>query len=305
MIIAFIGDNGYAREQAAKEFISGFVNQYGDVAADRFIGDTLELNQLNDAVSTLPFLSPRRLVVVRDLGGNKVLAETIESTIANMAGTTDLVIVESQMDSRTKYFTTLNKIAEVREFTHLEGDALIKWIVTQAKILGGQIDYDIARELVERIGTNHQLIVNELQKLILYQQQITTATVKLLTSYAPQSSIFAMLDAAFAGDIARALKLYGEQRVQGMEPQAILGMIVWQLHALSLVKAAGNMPIQEMTNKSKLNPFVIRKNLNTAKRVSEKKLVSLFEQAINIDKKIKTTQINSDDAVQALIVAFA
>jgi DNA polymerase III delta subunit len=114
-----------------------------------------------------------------------------------------------------------------------------------------------------------------------------------------------MLDAAFAGNVSKALKLYKEQRIQGMEPQAILGMITWQLSILCIVKTAGSMPVQEIADQAKISPFVIRKNQTNAKRVSEQRLVALLDKAINVDVQIKTTGVKPDDAVQSLIMAFA
>ena len=305
MIVAFVGDNGQAREQAAKEFVAGFAGVHGTMAIDRLDGETLEMVQLIDAISTLPFLSQRRLVVLRNLSLNKTLTDNLAHITDNTADTTDLVIIENHIDGRSKYLSNLKNLADVREFEHLEGDALIKWIVEQTMLLGGQITFETAQALVDRVGTNHQLLANELQKLILYNPKISTLSIQLLTTYNPQSSIFTMLDAAFAGNMSEALKLYTEQRAQGMEPQAILGMITWQLSALAIVKTAGSISVQEIAENSKLSPFVVRKNLVTARRITEKKLVNLFERAIKIDKQMKTTTINPDDAVQSLILAFA
>ena len=305
MILAFVGDNGHAREQAAAEFIAGFTGVHGAMAVDKFAGEELELGALNDAISTVPFLSPRRLVIVRDISANKDLVEQLETIAEAVADTTDMVIVEGHVDGRSKYLTNLKKIAEVREFHHLEGDDLVGWIIEQAKLLGGSIARPTAQQLIDRVGTNQQLIANELAKLVLYQPEITQETIVELTAYTPQSSIFAMLDAAFAGNPAEALKLYSEQRTQGMEPQAILGMVTWQLHALTLVKAGGSMSANDIASRAKLSPFVVRKNQTNARRVSDQKLIQLLEQAIMTDKMIKSSRVNTDDAVQSLILSFA
>jgi DNA polymerase-3 subunit delta len=304
MIIAFVGDNSHAREQAAREFIDSFSSVYGATAIDRFDGETLDDAQLKDAISTLPFLSPRRLVLVRDLSANKSLADKLETIVDELADTTDLVIIENRVDHRGKYLNILKKLADFREFEHLEGEQLINWLIDQTFMLGGKITAITAQSLVDRVGTNHQLLINELSKLVLYQPEITALTIQLLTSYSPQSSIFAMLDAAFAGDVSMALKLYNEQRAQGMQPQAILGMIAWQLHALSVVKAAGQMSQKEIAERSRLSPFVIRKNMPNTRRISEHQLLSLLDQAIQTDKRLKTTSVNPDDALQALIMSF-
>lgn len=305
MTIAFIGDNAFAREQAAREYILGFTNVHGSMAVDKFVGEDTDFATLNDAVSTVPFLSPRRLVVVRDFGTNKLLADKLETLVTAVADSTDFVIIESHIDGRSKYLTNLKKLAEVRQFTHLEVDALVAWVVEQTNKLGGSIDRMVAQKLVDRVGQNQQLIANELQKLVLYNPQITEQSINELTSYNPQSSIFAMLDAAFSGKPAEALRLYQEQRDQGMEPQAILGMITWQLHVLTVIKAAGNMSAQDIAARSKLSPFLVRKNQTNAKRISVAKLIKILEQAIKTDLAMKSIAIDADEAVQTLIFSFA
>ena len=305
MILAFIGDNGHAREQAAREFIDGFIGVHGTVAVDKFNGDELDSATLSDAISSIPFLSERRLVVVRDLSVNKQLAEQIDTIAPVVADEVDFIIIEGHVDGRSKYLSSLKNVAEVREFTHLEGDELVGWLVSQAATAGGSLSPKVAAVLIDRVGTNQQLLANELNKLLLFNPNITIDSVTELTAYMPQSSIFAMLDAAFSGRIADALQLYNEQRVQGMEPQAILAMVVWQLHALTLVKAGHNLSVADIASQAKMSPFVVRKNQTNARRLSDHKLVQLLEQAIKTDRLLKTSRVNSDDAIQTLLTAFA
>jgi DNA polymerase III delta subunit len=154
------------------------------------------------------------------------------------------------------------------------------------------------------VGTNHQLLVNELAKLVLFKGHIDSNSINLLTSHTPQSSVFAMLDSAFNNQTAKALKLYDEQRSQGMEPQAILGMIAWQLNVLAVVKAANGLDAQQIAGESKINPFVVRKVLNIAKYISTKKLITMLDDSLEADRKIKTTNANPDDVIQTLIITF-
>jgi DNA polymerase-3 subunit delta len=304
MIVAFVGDNAPAREKAAKEYIAGFVNVHGSAAIDRFIGEDLDQATFNSAISTVPFLSPKRMVVVRGLSANKQLTENFESLSEKVADTTDLVIIEDHLDSRSRFLKTLNQVADIRQFSNLEGDDLIDWVIKYTKSLGGEITQSSARALIDRVGTNHQLLANELEKLVLYSPKITVEAIKELTVYSPKSSVFAMLDAALTGDISTSLKLYGEQRAQGMEPQAILGMITWQLHTLALVKSAGNLSAKDIVSATKLNPFVVRKNQAKLNKMPQSKLIKLFEQAIEVDGKIKSLSIDPDTAVQTLIMSF-
>ena len=305
MIISFIGDNSFAREKAAREFTDGFVGAHGTHSVDRFIATDIELDTLSGAVTTTPFLSQRRLIIVRDISANKIIAEHFEDILQQTADTSDLVIIESRIDGRSKYLQILRKMTDCREFSQLDTAELSSWIVAQTKQLGGSISQRDAQYLVERVGNNQQLVSQEIDKLTLYSPNITKETIDKLTEYMPQSSIFAMLEAAFAGDIKTALNLYKEQREQGMEPQAILGMIAWQLHILALVKTGQDKDPSEIASAAKLNPFVVRKSLAVTRRLSFADLSNLLELATTTDYKLKTSKMNADSAVSALLVACA
>ncbi len=69
-----------------------------------------------------------------------------------------------------------------------------------------------AKYLVMRVGANQQTLSNELAKLLSYDKAITRQTIDLLTEQTPQSTIFELLDAAFAGNSKKAMELYAEQR---------------------------------------------------------------------------------------------
>jgi DNA polymerase-3 subunit delta len=302
MIIAFIGDNAYAREKAAKEFVDGFIGAHGSHSVDRFIANDTELNTLSGAVTTTPFLSQRRLIIVRDISANKVIADHFEDILQQTADTSDLIIIESRIDGRSKYLQILRKMTDCREFSQLDLTELSEWIVAQVKYQGGTINSRDAQYLVERVGNNQQLVSQEINKLLLYNLSITRETIDKLTEYTPQSSIFAMLESAFAGDIKSAMALYREQRVQGMEPQAVLGMIAWQLHILALVKTGQDKDPAEIASAAKLNPFVVRKSLAVTRRLSFTDLSNLLQLATTTDYKLKTSKMNADSAVSALLL---
>ena len=48
MITVFVGDNGPAREQAAKEYVGSFAGVHGHTAINRFNGDSTNLNELKE-----------------------------------------------------------------------------------------------------------------------------------------------------------------------------------------------------------------------------------------------------------------
>lgn len=306
MTYLFYGENVQERDRAIKQLLQEFVAVNGDMAVDSIDADTAELTDIIDAVTTVPFLSPKRLVVVRYLSANSEVTARIEDVLDRTADSTDVLFVESRLDARSVYTKTLKKrITTITHFESIEGPALVGWVVQEATVIGATISQAVAQQLIDRVGHNQQLLHNELQKLSLISPTITAQLVNSMTHYSPASSVFAMLEAVLKGNIQSASTLYHEQRIQGMEPQAVLGMIAWQLHILAIIVAAQGLSAEEIAKKAKLNPFVVRKNLGIAQRLTKQKVVSLFDAAIESDLRIKTGKSKPDPEIHVLLLRIA
>jgi DNA polymerase-3 subunit delta len=161
-----------------------------------------------------------------------------------------------------------------------------------------------ARFLAERVGANQQSLVHELEKLLLYEPNITRASIELLTEATPQSTVFQLLEAAFAGNKKRALELYAEQRVQKVEPQQIIAMLAWQLHIVALAKTAGQRTPDTAAKEAKVSPFVFKKSAAIARRLSLTELKKLIADLLKIDWRLKRESIDADEAVQNYLLAL-
>lgn len=306
MIYLYYGENTQERDAAVKETLQAFIAVNGDMAVDVIETEDAEVATIVDAITTVPFLAPKRLVIIRYLSASKELSAELDTFLDRVADTTDILFIEARLDARSIYTKTLKKRAnEVKHFESVEGPLLQDWLVHEAEKQGGKISRATAQLLLDRVGTNQQLLHNEIKKLLLVNSTITNELVLEMSHISPHSSIFAMLDAIMQGTIRDASKLYYEQRVQGMEPQAILGMIAWQLHILAIVVAAKDKPVDSIASKAKLNPFVVRKNLTIAKYVSKQQMVALLDAAILSDIRIKTGKSKADQEIHLLLLQLA
>lgn len=304
MIITLAGPNAYLRHRRLNELVNKFVNAHGELALERIDADEAGLSTVLDAVSAVPFLANRKMVVVRDLSKNKPAAEAIEQIISSNADSTDLIIYETITDKRTAYYKTLKSKTQLEEFTQMDNLELAKWLVSEAKKLGGELSFADANFLVERVGANHQLLASELQKLSVYEPKISRANIELLTDPTPQSRIFELLAAAFAGRKARALELYEDQRSQKVEPQRILAMIGWQLRLIALAKHAGERKTAQIAKDSGTSPYPIDQAKGLAGKISEARLREMTAGALDIDIRGKTTSLDMDEALKNYIVTL-
>ena len=301
MIRTLTGANDYARTEALQGLVAAFLAGRAGVtemAVERLDGETATMDQLQAALHNLSFLTPHRLVIIREPSKQKAFTEQLETILQRIPETTDVILVEPKLDKRLSYYKQLKKLTDFQTFEPLDAKNIVPWIVAYAKKRGGAITANDAHYLTERVGIDQMQLKNELDKLLLAGSGITRQTIDQLTERIPQSTIFALLDAAFAGKLEHAQELYDEQRSLQVEPQAILAMLAWQMHLLALVKTAGDRSSDDIAKQAKLNPFVARKTQNLVRRLSLSQIKRLIHELVLLDVKLKTTATNADEALR-------
>lgn len=305
MIVTLTGPNDFLRKAELKKLVGDFVAEHTDMAVERLDGEEYDAARMRESVSALPFLTSRKLVVLYEPGKQKAFAENIEAILQGAAETTDLIIVEPKLDKRLAYYKTLKKATDFREFGDLDAAGLARWAEDYVKTLGASLSAGDARLLIDRVGPNQQLLRQELDKLAAYDPKITKATVELLTEPTPQSTVFELLDAAFAGNTKRAMALYREQRALKVEPQAIIAMLAWQLHVLALVKTAAKKSVDDIASGARLNPFVVRKSQGLAHGLSLERLKTMIQELLDLDLTLKTVTLDADEALQLYLLKLS
>jgi DNA polymerase III delta subunit len=304
MIISIVGPNTFLLQQELKKLVKDFVDKHGDLALERLDGEEVSFEKLTAVLQSLPFLSAKKLVIIRSPSANKEFSEQLETLLPTIPETNDIVLVELRPDKRTVFYKTLKKHTDFHEFNELREQEMPKWLVEQASIQGATLKMGDAAYLVQRVGANQNLLSNELKKLLIYNPDITRATIDLLTEPTPASTIFELLDAAFAGDTKRALALYEEQRALKVEPQQIMAMLAWQLHILAVIKTAGERSVDDIAKEAKLNPYVVRKSAGIAKKLTYSDVKKLVERALKLDIRLKSESIDANDALQHFLLTI-
>lgn len=303
-VTTLTGENSFMLQQELRRIVDEFVAEHSDMALEQIDGEEAEFDRIREALQSLPFLASKKLVVLRTPGANKQFTESAEALLTELSDSTDVLIVEPKPDKRTAYYKFLKKHTELTDYPELDVPQLAKWLVQTAKEQGANLSLSDATYLVERVGANQQLLSNELAKLLQYDTNITRATIDLLTERTPQSTIFELLDAALAGHSKRALELYHEQRSMKVEPQQILALLGWQLHILAIVKTAGERDPSDIAKDAKLNPFVVRKSQGIVRRMTLSELKELIHNVLTLDIRLKSANIDADEALQNLILTL-
>lgn len=305
MIKAFAGTNFYLIKSYADKLRNDYTAQNGGMSVEEIDCEEVELGMLVNALHSTPLFSDKKLIITKGIARNKKLSGEIEEIFAAAKTGNDLVVIENDIDKRGVYYKFIKKNAEFVECSEPDEDKLAEWLGDEAKDLGANLSRQHARRLINRIGLNQQLLSNELKKLADYDKNITAESIEQLTSEKPQSSVFNLLDAAFAGNSKLALKLYEEQKTQGSQPQSIFGMIIWQANIIATVAAGASMSPSELSETTGIKPFSITKAGAVYKKLGRKGVSDLLDKLVSADKQMKTNSTDPDEVLKNLLVTIS
>ncbi|MEM7031836.1 MAG: DNA polymerase III subunit delta [Chloroflexota bacterium] len=282
-------------------------------------GKTLALNDLIHHANALPFLAPKRLVIVTNyllrLGGSgnaKGDVETMEKlaqVLDNLPETTNLVFLEDA--ELKKRHPILQKVLQVDKSVHAflgpTGQQVPAWIEKRVGEKEGKIERPAVMALANVVGEDLRRLDNEVEKLLLYvngERAINLADVELLCPYTADSETFAMANAIGRGNIHEAQNQLHKRLEEGQTPLGIMAGIVSQFRGLLEVKSMANQgltPAKIAEVKGWRSDYAVKVRLREAGQFSHAQLIQIFNILRDADLAIKTGRIDQTLQLDTLI----
>lgn len=311
-------------EFTQSETLADLKSQMGDPAmvelnTSHFEGRTVTLGELMHACNTLPFLASKRLVIVDGLiehssnKGRENDRKTLLEYLPTLPPTTRLVLIEKKTLSAKNPFIKLAETSPIgfsKTFQTPKGSSLEQWISKRVQAHGGTIHPFAAALLASDIGDDLRLLEMEIAKLLAYvkySRPIETKDVELLTPYAAQANIFALVDAIGQRQGQKAATLLHSRLEAGNEPLYLLAMIIRQVRLLVQVKEKLGQQYRpdEIARDIKIHPYVASKLSQQALNFTLPQLEATHRQLLDIDIAIKTGRIDPAAALDLLVAESA
>lgn len=280
-----------------KKHVDSFVRDNGEMGVERFDAEEKEAAEIISSFSSTSLFAPKKLVIIKGIAKNQELAEKIEELITKANEDAELIIIEPKLDKRGKLYTKLKKETILTEFQEVHPGSLSAWVVKETIARGGRINNSTAKRLVDKAGSNQELLSSEIDKLLIYNPEITEQSVDLLVEANPHSKTFELVDAVFKRDLRRVERLYEEQRALKVDPNQIIGLIAWQLHLLAAVKVAAGRSQLEISKDLGVRPEAVASSMRLANGITMSELMDMIERLLKIDYKIKQQAVDKDDAL--------
>lgn len=246
------------------------------------------------AANTLPFVSPRRLVLVRNIdqmpaAEHPLLVAYVESP----SPTTCLVLEGAGLAKNTRLFKALEAAGAVAEYAAPQRRELASWVAKAVSEKGKRIERDAAEALVNATGGELRRMDAEADKLVAYvgdRDVIEAADVEaVVTTGAP--SIWRFLDALAARDAAAALTAARSLLLSGEAPLMLLAAAVRRIRQLISAKALLERGgISDVSRELGLKDWQARRAAHEASRFHETELAAALRSAACAEQDMKTSR---------------
>jgi DNA polymerase-3 subunit delta len=329
MIYLFLDCNEYLLTQRIRELKAAVGDaELADLNITEWEGGAANANEILGQASMMPFLTMRRLIVLRgylsNLEKRMSLSKSTESAahleaahflggLADVTDTCDLVLIENSLDKRRAIWKGFRirqqdgerevrglqalvaaKTIVQEELATPDAKSLPSWIQQRARALKITVEPRAVQLLASFVGGNLRQVDNELDKLSLYagQRSITEEDVKLMVSDASEALIWNLTDALSQRNPNKAMHALHDLRRGDAHPIYLLTMIARQYRVILKVKEA--MRLHPGANEYDLakvvreSAYPVKKAMQLAGSYSFAELVELMDRFVVADNAMKT-----------------
>lgn len=309
-LVLMYGTESYMLDGAVSMLKKAFLGEGAEdmdfAVIDTRTGDKFDMGKLEELVSMPPWMSPKRLVVIKQSGlPNKELSDKDLEILKNIPSSAVVVFFEDQADSRKKAFKAFLQYGTVASMSGFEDDELTGWISSRFSKENLRIGFEAASSMASRCSNNMMELVNEINKISLYCQgkgysEVTPDIVELCCPADLSGKIFDIMDACGSGNASIALGTL-EKLIANKEPLArIRASIVNHIKALIMAKEAGNTNV--LVERTGMNDFRAKKLVAQSRNFTMKNLVTLYIQAADSDSEFKHGLIDERYSLEIILV---
>lgn len=310
------GNDEFAISRRLKEFEADFTDSTSaDMNTARLEARTMTENDLNTAVNAMPFLAPKRLVLLADPSAkynNPTARKKFEGFIEKVPESARLVIYEG-IEPRDvnkhwllKWAGKNGSIVKTQAFMLPRPWEMTGWIVNETRSQGGEIEAPAAAKLAEMVGVNTRQAGQEIAKLLAYvnwERQVRVGDVEAVSIVTAQESVFDFVDALSTGDSKSAQRLL-QRLLENEDAFSLWGMVIRQFRLLLLAREVldSRGDKDEVARALGVHPFVAEKTTGQARAFTLPVLERIYHKLLEIDEGAKTGQFSLELALDMLVV---
>ena len=218
-----------------------------------------------------------------------------------------IFICSEKIDSRKKITKALKEKYEMITIPTLKYYEIESRVEKYFGKEGYKIDKDTVKYIVANSLNNYDLVMNEVEKIILYYNHpsyIKKSDVENIVSKSMNTNNFLFVDAIIDGDLEKSLALLKDLKTMKVEPTILISLIARDIRIMLNIKKLleENKREYEILNELKLMDWQLEKYLKKAFPYKIKELEEWLVKLTKLDLKIKSGKLEKYDALELFIL---
>ena len=320
----FVGEEDYLMNECIStlknKYILGSWEELNFTVLD---GDNANFDTLINACETLPFMSDKKIIILKSVNPfiakeELILKDEIYKYLDSLGDHICLILMDdlNELKKNTKIYRFFKKKDCVVEFSKLKGKYLNSWVESQLKQYNkkmsfSNINYFLQNSCYLSKNTHSNLydLENELKKLMDFTSgsEINKADIDFLLIKPLDNNIFDLLSQLSKGDINNSLKIFNEIYLSNEPIQKILFMITRQIRLLLNYKLYKDEGCNDeyIQGKLQIKSYEFGKIASSSKNYEIEDLENSLNSILEVDRRIKTTSTNDKIEMEMLLVKLA
>ena len=212
--------------------------------------------------------------------------------------------ISDKLDERKKIVKLLKEKGKVIYKPSIDKKDLPSFAINEFKNNGYEIDYKTANYFIDYVGSNVDIIISEIKKMMIYkdeEKKISIKDINDISSKAFKDNIFDFLDAIQKRNYKKIFECYNDLKVVGEEPIKIISMLgkqllfIYQVKLLS--KSKNNSEIADIL---KAHPYRVKLALESD--FLDYELTDLIKKLHNLDYEIKSGKKDKESAFEYFLI---
>lgn len=289
-----------------------------DFNYQKFDSRNTPIEDIQNAVETLPFMAQRKCVVVNNLDIEKLKTEDLEALNHIVENTYDSCIVIfylsgieinlKKQDKWKKFEALCSKHGTVVEFAQKDKREIAKALSSYAQKNNAILSTQNASYLIDISGYSLHTLYNEVDKLCFFANgsEITKSMIDISATVSIESSSFDLAKAVVHKNYGRAFEILNELFYQKIRPEIILGALSSTFIDLYRAAAAkeNNKNASDIINDFNYSPnlsFVVTNAMRDIKGTTASTMRRFIVAIYEADIKIKSSSTDNKIILEELI----
>lgn len=290
MINLFHGENTFESYHAAKKFADSFAHKQNNIVTLLEIDELLSVEEFTQHTDSVGLFAESKIIFAKRLFKNKLILEFVTENFEYLSQQEIIIWEDSKIPSNRKLYKLINKEKNVQYFKPNKFFDTKQWLHSEIKKRKLENFNNIITILIERVGENQWLLLQELEKLEIANNQ------NILKS----SNIETFLPKSFDFDIWKFINLLSsrnrkqaykelEKILEQKDPQYVISMIRRELFIMSLVyQSSANDP---NLRSLRVHPFAFQKAKKLTRNFSWQEIKRMTNKLLDLDFSIKQGEI--------------